>query len=92
MDGWSSDPLPNYGHQLAMMKNTRVEFFLTWVQHPFRKGNIDCDWRFDPAPVILSAIFFIPALAALPAELCVNEWPILFRNILRTKIWVSNYL
>jgi len=51
-----------------MMKYTCIEFFLTGVQHPFMKRNIDSDWGFDPVGLfILPVIFFIRAIAARPA-------------------------
>jgi hypothetical protein len=95
MGGGSGDFLPDYGHQLAMMKDSRFELLLPRMQHSFVKRNLDLDWRFDPASTtlfVLPAFLIIQALAALSAQLSINKSPIPACNILRTKIWVSNYL
>src|SRR5271155_2871723 len=67
MHGWSSNSFSDRGHQFAMMKNARIEFFLTWVLHLLMKRNLDSNWRFDPAcgsvDLFILPVIFIRALA-----------------------------
>jgi hypothetical protein len=92
----SGDFLPNHGNQLAVMKNSCVELLLPWMQHSFVERNIDLDWSFEPVSVSLFVFPTVPSTRALTplfsTQLCINKLPIPARNILWSKIWVSNYL
>jgi hypothetical protein len=78
-----------------MVKDSRIEYLLPWVQRLFVKRDVDLDWCFDP---VSSARFVFPtipttrALAALSTQVSINSSPTIACNILRTKVWVSNYL
>jgi len=96
VDGGLGNLLPNHGRQLVMMKDACIEFFLPWVQSSCIKRDFDFDWSFDPASQC-AILFIFPAvlvdiLTALPTQLSIYKLPILARDILQMKFWMSNYL
>src|SRR5271168_1588144 len=96
MHGWSSNSFSDHGHQFAIMKNTRIEFFLTWVLHLLMKRNPDSNWRFDLAcgsvDLFVLPVIFIRALIALSTSLCINQSPVISCDILGAKFRVPNDL
>jgi len=100
VDGGLGNLLPDHGHQLAMMKDACIKFFLPRVQSSFMKRDFDFDWSFDPAsqcaiPFIFPAVL-VDALTALPThlptQLSIYKPPILACDILQMKFRMSNYL
>jgi hypothetical protein len=78
-----------------MMKDSRVEYLLPWVQRSFVKRDLDLDWHFDPVSTawfVFPTILTTRALAALSTQVSINGSPVITCNILQTKVWVSNYL
>jgi hypothetical protein len=90
-----SDFLPDHRHQPVMMKDSRIEYLLPWVQHSFVKRDLDLDWHFDPvstARFVFPTILTTWALAVLSTQVSINGSSVITCNILQTKVWVSNYL
>ena len=79
------------------MKDSHVKLFWPWVLHSSVKGNIDLDWGFHPVSVILLVlpaiqVCIFQVLTVLSTQLSINMAPIIARDILGTKLWVSNNL
>ena len=79
-----------------MLKDACIELFLPWIQHSFKKRNIDFDWGFDPVPkfAILHVLptILIQTCTAFPTQLGVDSSPVVPSDVIRVKIWMSNDL